>query len=261
MTFLPFVLLSFAAINTQALSLQATCSGKTYTVLDGDYCDVIEARLGVPFGTIVKLNGGVVNKHCTNLDIGQVICVGSVSSADSISTSVTTSTVSQTCAPAIVTQTVSGSKVIATVTSTVKVTQTTFTSVTKTVTTGSGTITTTLTPSIAYTTVTGPAITITGPTSFVTSTVTTTTTASGAVTTVTQAPTIYYSCRTFLGSILLVYVSSGVATGAGSVKQLKCVYGSSGSSETVCYYNLFTGVLDSTASAGACSTNAQALAS
>ncbi|KAJ7616081.1 hypothetical protein FB45DRAFT_841722 [Roridomyces roridus] len=54
--------------------------GNTYTVVSGDTCSALESRLGVSDSTIHSLNPSI-NSGCTNLQIGQVLCIGSASSS------------------------------------------------------------------------------------------------------------------------------------------------------------------------------------
>ncbi|KAJ7616568.1 RlpA-like double-psi beta-barrel-protein domain-containing protein-containing protein [Roridomyces roridus] len=49
------------------------CS-QSYTVVSGDTCSAIEFRFGISDSTLHSLNSGI-NSGCTNLQIGQVLCV------------------------------------------------------------------------------------------------------------------------------------------------------------------------------------------
>ncbi|KAJ6619618.1 RlpA-like double-psi beta-barrel-protein domain-containing protein-containing protein [Mycena sp. CBHHK59/15] len=49
--------------------------GQTYTVVSGDTCADIESRTGVSDSQLHVLNPSI-NSGCTNLQIGQVLCVG-----------------------------------------------------------------------------------------------------------------------------------------------------------------------------------------
>lgn len=66
------------------------CS-KHYTVVTGDSCYVIDTKYGLTFSQLQALNPGAINSDCTNLDIGQVICVAGLNSTTS-SASVPSST-------------------------------------------------------------------------------------------------------------------------------------------------------------------------
>ncbi|KAJ7058369.1 hypothetical protein C8F01DRAFT_936884, partial [Mycena amicta] len=48
----------------------------TYTVVSGDTCAVIEAKEGISDSQLHALNPSI-NSACTNLQIGQVLCLGS----------------------------------------------------------------------------------------------------------------------------------------------------------------------------------------
>ncbi|KAJ6536899.1 hypothetical protein B0H19DRAFT_962421, partial [Mycena capillaripes] len=50
------------------------CS-QTYTVVSGDTCSVIESKTGVSDTELHQLNPGI-NNGCTNLGIGETLCVG-----------------------------------------------------------------------------------------------------------------------------------------------------------------------------------------
>ncbi|KAF7291225.1 hypothetical protein MIND_01266000 [Mycena indigotica] len=60
------------------LSSGGTSSGcsKSYTVVSGDTCAAIESKTGVSDATLHSLNPSI-NSSCTNLQIGQVLCVAS----------------------------------------------------------------------------------------------------------------------------------------------------------------------------------------
>ncbi|KAJ7622125.1 RlpA-like double-psi beta-barrel-protein domain-containing protein-containing protein [Roridomyces roridus] len=47
---------------------------KSYTVVSGDTCNLVEAKNGVSDATLHSLNPAI-NSGCTNLQIGQVLCV------------------------------------------------------------------------------------------------------------------------------------------------------------------------------------------
>lgn len=53
----------------------ATCS-RTYQVVAGDYCDAISAAHNVSTYQLATLNFPTVNAECSNLQIGQTICLG-----------------------------------------------------------------------------------------------------------------------------------------------------------------------------------------
>ncbi|KAJ6455190.1 hypothetical protein C8R45DRAFT_845998 [Mycena sanguinolenta] len=54
--------------------LQKRACTQTYTVVSGDTCSKIEAQTGVSDATLHTLNPGI-NSGCTNLQIGQVLCI------------------------------------------------------------------------------------------------------------------------------------------------------------------------------------------
>ncbi|KAF7351732.1 hypothetical protein MSAN_01606400 [Mycena sanguinolenta] len=71
---------TFAALLVTALSVSATplearqsCTS-SYTVVGGDTCNAIAAKTGVSTATIFSLNPSI-NSGCTNLQIGQVLCL------------------------------------------------------------------------------------------------------------------------------------------------------------------------------------------
>jgi len=53
----------------------AQCS-RSYTVKEGDYCDMISAAQNTSTYQMAVVNTGTVNSECTNLAVGQTICLG-----------------------------------------------------------------------------------------------------------------------------------------------------------------------------------------
>ncbi|KAJ7204200.1 hypothetical protein B0H12DRAFT_987485, partial [Mycena haematopus] len=49
---------------------------QSYTVVSGDTCNAIESRTGVSDATLHSLNPSI-NSGCTNLQIGEVLCLSS----------------------------------------------------------------------------------------------------------------------------------------------------------------------------------------
>ncbi|KAA8566246.1 hypothetical protein EYC84_008846 [Monilinia fructicola] len=64
------------ATNTTGTVFPGTATNCTtfYIVLAGDTCNGIDMKVGIPFDQLRKLNTGV-NPQCTNLSIGQALCV------------------------------------------------------------------------------------------------------------------------------------------------------------------------------------------
>ncbi|RAL62007.1 hypothetical protein DID88_002496 [Monilinia fructigena] len=64
------------ATNTTGTVFPGTATNCTtfYIVLAGDTCNGIDSKVGIPFDQLKKLNTGV-NPQCTNLSIGQALCV------------------------------------------------------------------------------------------------------------------------------------------------------------------------------------------
>ncbi|TEB23510.1 hypothetical protein FA13DRAFT_1757029 [Coprinellus micaceus] len=52
-----------------------TCA-RTYTVQSGDWCDKISAEQNSSTYQLAQANVGVINADCSNLWVGQVICLG-----------------------------------------------------------------------------------------------------------------------------------------------------------------------------------------
>jgi len=59
----------------------AQCS-RSYTVKDGDYCDAISASQNTSTYQLAVLNSGSINSECSNLAVGQTLCLGDVASED-----------------------------------------------------------------------------------------------------------------------------------------------------------------------------------
>ncbi|KAK1222820.1 hypothetical protein PQX77_014242 [Marasmius sp. AFHP31] len=81
MSFISFTILSLLAA-AYALVPRAAACGKSYTVVSGDTCTAIDKKFGLSTGTIISLNSAV-NSGCTNLYIGQTLCVQLASSSNS----------------------------------------------------------------------------------------------------------------------------------------------------------------------------------
>jgi LysM repeat protein len=57
-------------------SASATSCTRSYTVVAGDYCDAISAAHNVSTYQLAALNFPAVNAECTNLQVGQQLCLG-----------------------------------------------------------------------------------------------------------------------------------------------------------------------------------------
>ncbi|KAK1222821.1 hypothetical protein PQX77_014243 [Marasmius sp. AFHP31] len=109
MSLLQFTLLSLIALAHGLVPRAPTCS-KTYTVVSGDTCTAIDKKFGLPTGTVISQNSAV-NSGCTNLYIGQSLCVASPSSGGGSNQCVaTTVTISQPLQTRTVTSTTSLSR-------------------------------------------------------------------------------------------------------------------------------------------------------
>ncbi|KAF7313091.1 hypothetical protein MKEN_00994900 [Mycena kentingensis (nom. inval.)] len=64
-----------AVVSGTPLQTRQSCSS-TYSVVSGDTCSAIEGRFGVSDATLHALNPSI-NSGCTNLQIGQVLCLSS----------------------------------------------------------------------------------------------------------------------------------------------------------------------------------------
>ncbi|CAK7225775.1 Chitinase 2 [Sporothrix curviconia] len=68
----------------------------SYTVKAGDSCYTIDLGIGISFDQLLAMNPGAINADCTNLGIGQVLCVGEKNASSSTVTTTLTSTISTT---------------------------------------------------------------------------------------------------------------------------------------------------------------------
>ncbi|KAF7343605.1 hypothetical protein MSAN_01981400 [Mycena sanguinolenta] len=75
---------ALAVSASPALQGRQSCS-KSYTVVSGDTCAAIEAKTGVSDSQLHSLNPSI-NSGCTNLGIGQVLCLSSGTSGGCTST-------------------------------------------------------------------------------------------------------------------------------------------------------------------------------
>ncbi|KAJ7622231.1 RlpA-like double-psi beta-barrel-protein domain-containing protein-containing protein [Roridomyces roridus] len=73
---------SVAAVSaTPLLEARQSCTS-SYTVVSGDFCNLISQKTGVAVATIESLNPSI-NSGCTNLQIGQVLCLATGGSSGS----------------------------------------------------------------------------------------------------------------------------------------------------------------------------------
>ncbi|KAK7689485.1 hypothetical protein QCA50_007277 [Cerrena zonata] len=61
-------------------SVFATDCARTYTVKEGDWCDTISAANNVSTYQLAVVNNGKIDKTCSNLQIGDQICLGATGS-------------------------------------------------------------------------------------------------------------------------------------------------------------------------------------
>ncbi|KAJ7058345.1 hypothetical protein C8F01DRAFT_1059773, partial [Mycena amicta] len=69
------LLLASIAVSASPLEPRQSCSS-TYTVVSGDTCFLIEGSTGISDSQLHSLNPSI-NSGCTNLQIGQVLCLSS----------------------------------------------------------------------------------------------------------------------------------------------------------------------------------------
>ncbi|KAJ7822870.1 hypothetical protein B0H14DRAFT_2598183 [Mycena olivaceomarginata] len=65
----------FSALVLSAIVAFGDGCSQTYTVMSGDTCSTIESRFGISDAQLHTLNPGI-NSGCTNLSIGQILCLG-----------------------------------------------------------------------------------------------------------------------------------------------------------------------------------------
>ncbi|KAJ2915961.1 hypothetical protein MD484_g4425, partial [Candolleomyces efflorescens] len=75
-TFLFASLVAVAMTLTSTVVAQPPPCVRTYTVQEGDWCDKISAAMHVSTYQLMAANQGAINPECTNLWVGQVICLG-----------------------------------------------------------------------------------------------------------------------------------------------------------------------------------------
>jgi len=68
---------AFLVSAASLVSADSTCA-RTYTVQTGDYCDLISAAQNASTYQIAVANYQTINDACSNLQIGQAICLGNV---------------------------------------------------------------------------------------------------------------------------------------------------------------------------------------
>ncbi|KAJ7193415.1 hypothetical protein GGX14DRAFT_588640 [Mycena pura] len=68
------LLVTALAVSASPLEARQACT-QTYTVVSGDTCAVIESKTGISDSQLHAQNPSI-NSACTNLKIGQVLCLG-----------------------------------------------------------------------------------------------------------------------------------------------------------------------------------------
>lgn len=71
-----FSTIAFAILAVAPALIQAQDCTRTYTVQAGDFCDSISAAHNVSTYQLAALNSGTINDACSNLAIGQQLCLG-----------------------------------------------------------------------------------------------------------------------------------------------------------------------------------------
>ncbi|ERS97472.1 hypothetical protein HMPREF1624_05640 [Sporothrix schenckii ATCC 58251] len=75
----------------QAICLPEQCT-RYYTVVPQDTCYKIDTLFGISFDQLLAWNPNAINADCTNLNVGQVLCVSTGNTTTSASSSATSST-------------------------------------------------------------------------------------------------------------------------------------------------------------------------
>jgi len=82
----------FAAIVSVLLSASVLAGAsdctRSYVVHKGDWCDTISAKYNAPTYQLAYANQGIINECCTNLQVGQRICLAAKSQPDCTATHV-----------------------------------------------------------------------------------------------------------------------------------------------------------------------------
>ncbi|KAF7326989.1 hypothetical protein MSAN_02492700 [Mycena sanguinolenta] len=85
------LLVTALAVSASPLQARQSCTS-TYTVVSGDTCNIIASRTGVSTATIESLNSSI-NSGCTNLQIGESLCLSTSSTSTSSGSCTSTYTV------------------------------------------------------------------------------------------------------------------------------------------------------------------------
>ncbi|CAA7269642.1 unnamed protein product [Cyclocybe aegerita] len=64
-----------SAVFVNSQTIPANCT-RTYTVQSGDFCDKISATQNVSTYQLATVNSGIINTECSNLFVGEVLCLG-----------------------------------------------------------------------------------------------------------------------------------------------------------------------------------------
>ncbi|KAI0361843.1 hypothetical protein OH77DRAFT_1444780 [Trametes cingulata] len=70
------VVAAFVAVPFVAQAAFAASCTRQYTVQEGDWCDTISAANNVSTYQLAVVNAGTVDSACNNLQVGQVLCLG-----------------------------------------------------------------------------------------------------------------------------------------------------------------------------------------
>lgn len=78
---------SLVLVSASVLAGASDCT-RSYIVQKGDWCDTISARYNTPTYQLAYANQDVINECCTNLQVGQRICLAAKSQPDCTTTHV-----------------------------------------------------------------------------------------------------------------------------------------------------------------------------
>ncbi|KAI8973074.1 hypothetical protein BD414DRAFT_499032 [Trametes punicea] len=73
-----FVLAAVASVPSASVLARAPACARTYTVVSGDNCDIISAKTSTSTYQLATVNADTINAQCTNLTLGEVLCLGLV---------------------------------------------------------------------------------------------------------------------------------------------------------------------------------------
>ncbi|KAI9060407.1 carbohydrate-binding module family 50 protein [Trametes sanguinea] len=72
------VIATTLAVASASVLVRAPACARSYTVVAGDNCDIISAKTSTSTYQLAAANPDKINEQCTDLTVGEVLCLGFV---------------------------------------------------------------------------------------------------------------------------------------------------------------------------------------